>query len=163
AIYLNDDPQLTLAAVVAEEPTVFAGVKAQRGRSLPELAFMVGRHLAYHVGAHRLLLYYPSIEDLTVCFLAALRLVLPDVPAPPGLLRAISELERGITLRISEANRVDLAAAVAAFEAAGSRSDLAAWAADVERCATRAGFLLAGDLEVAAAMLRAEPRAVLDA
>ncbi len=48
-------------------------------------------------------------------------------------------------------NKVDLAAAVAAFEAAGSRGlHLAEWAADVERCATRAGFLLAGDLEVVA-------------
>ncbi len=42
AIYLNDDPELALAAVVAEEPTVIAGGKAQRGRSLTELAFMVG-------------------------------------------------------------------------------------------------------------------------
>src|SRR5262249_44287484 len=145
-IYLNDDPQLTLAAVVAEEPTVFAGVKAQRGRTLPELAFLVGRHLAYHVGAHRLLLYYPSIEEITASFLAPLPPAPPGAPAPPGMARSVSELERGIALRISEDHRVDLAAAVAAFEAAGSRSHLAEWAADVERCATRAGFLLAADL-----------------
>ena len=161
AIYLNDDPQLALASVVTEEPTVIAGVKAQRGRSLTELAFMVGRHLAYHVGPHRLLLYYPSIEELTVCFLAAIRLVLPEVPAPPSVRSAVAELERGIALRITEANRVDLAAAVAAFEAHGSRVHLAEWAGDVERCATRAGFVLSGDLEVSATLLRAEPRAVL--
>jgi hypothetical protein len=162
AIYLNDDPQLALASVIAEEATVMVGAKAQRGRSMPELAFLVGRHLAYHIGPHRLLLYYPSIEDLTACFLAAIRMVLPEVPAPPALLRAVSDLERGIALRISEENRVDLAAAVAAFEAAGSRVHLADWAGDVERCATRAGFLLAGDLEVAAGVLRSEPRAVLE-
>jgi hypothetical protein len=163
AVYFNDDRELTLAAVIAEEPTVMVGSKAQRGRSLSELAFLVGRHLAYHVGAHRLLLYYPSIEDLTACFLAAIRLVLPEVPAPPAMRTAVAELSRGIALRISEANRVDLAAAVAAFEAGGSRVHLAAYAADVERCATRAGFLLAGDLEVAAGVLRGEPRAVLEA
>jgi hypothetical protein len=33
----------------------------------------------------------------------------------------------------------------------------------VERCATRAGYLLAGDLEVAAAILKSEPRSLLDA
>ncbi len=162
AIYLNDDPDFSLAAVIAEEPTVFAGSKAQRGRSMPELAFLVARHLAYHVGGHRLLLYYPSIEDLTACFLAAIRIVLPEVPAPAAVRAAVGELERGIALRISEAHRVDLAAAVAAFEANGSRVHLADWAADVERCATRAGFLLSADLEVAAAVLRSEPRAVLE-
>ncbi len=114
------------------------------------------------MGAHRLLLYYPSIEELTVCFLAAIRIVLPEVPAPPNMRAAVADLSRGIALRISEANRVDLAAGVAAFEAAGSRSHLAEWAADVERCATRAGFLLAGDLEVAVGLLRGEPRAVLE-
>jgi hypothetical protein len=86
---------------------------------------------------------------------------MPELPAPPALRTAVAELERGIALRLAEGARVDLAAAVAAFEAAGSRSHLTEWAADVERCATRAGFLLAGDLEVSATLLRSEPRAVL--
>ncbi len=162
AIFLNDDRDFSLAAVVAEEPTVIAGGKAQRGRSPTELAFLVGRHLAYHIGAHRLLLYYPSIEELTNCFLAAIRIVLPEVPAPPAMRATVTELERGIALRLGEAARVDLAAAVAAFEANGSRVHLAEWAADVERSATRAGFLVCGDLEVAAGVLRSEPRVLLE-
>jgi hypothetical protein len=161
-VYLSDDPSLALASVIAEEPTVFAGNKVLRGRSLTELAFLVGRHLDYHVGGHRLLLYYPSIEELTACFLAAIRLVMPEVPPPASLRNTILEIERGISLRISESARVDLAAAVAAFEAAGSRVHLADWVAAVERCATRAGFLLAGDLEVAINVLRGEPRSVLE-
>jgi len=161
-VYLSDDKDLALASVIAEEPTVFAGNKVLRGRSLPELAFLVGRHLTYHVGGHRLLLYYPSIEDLTACFLAAVRIVLPEVPAPTSLRTQVMELERAIALRLHEGQRVDLAAAVAAFESAGSRAHLAEWVADVERCATRAGYLLAGDLEIAASVLRAEPRGVLD-
>jgi tetratricopeptide (TPR) repeat protein len=163
AIYLNDDPQLALAAVIAEEPTVMVGTKAQRGRSPTELAFLVGRHLAYHVGPHRLLLYYPSMEDLTAVFLAAIRIVLPEVPSPASLRGAVNELQRGISLRMSEAHRVDLAAAVAAFEAGGSRVHLADWAGDVERCATRAGFVLASDLGAASRILAAEPRQVLEA
>jgi tetratricopeptide (TPR) repeat protein len=162
AIHLHDDPELSLAAVVAEEPTVFVGGRALRGRSLPELAFLAGRHLAYHVGSHRLLLYYPSIEELTVCFLAAVRIVMPEVPAPPAIRAQVTELTRGITQRISESARVDLAAAVAEFEKAGSRVHLAEWVGAVEKCATRAGYLLAGDLEVAAAMERTEPRGVLE-
>jgi hypothetical protein len=114
------------------------------------------------MGPHRLLLYYPSIEELTNCFLAAIRIVIPEVPAPPGVRAAVAELERGIALRLTETSRVDLAAAVAAFERHGSRVHLAEWAGDVERCATRAGLVLSGDLEVAAAVLRSEPRAVLE-
>jgi hypothetical protein len=163
AIFIHDDPELALAAVTTEEPTVLVGQKALRGRSLPELAFLVGRHLAYHVGSHRLLLYYPSIEELTVCFLAAVKIVIPEVPAPPNVRAAVSEVERGIAFRLSEKARVDLAAAVAAFEKAGSRANLADWVGAVERCATRAGFLLAGDLAVAGAELRADPMGLLDA
>lgn len=162
AVYLSDDPGLALASVVAEEATVFAGQKVLRGRSLTELAFLVGRHLAYHVGGHRLVLYYPSIEELTAVFLAAVRLVLPEVPAPATLRAAVAETERGIALRLTESARVDLAAAVAAFESGGSRAHIAEWVASVERCATRAGFLLAGDLEIAAGVLRGEGRGVLE-
>ncbi|APR76116.1 Gluconokinase [Minicystis rosea] len=163
AVYLSDEPQLALASVIAEEPTVFAGQKVLRGRSLPELAFFVGRHLAYHVGGHRLLLYYPSIEDLTACFLAAVRIILPEVPAPAPMRATVMELERAIALRLGETARVDLAAAVAAFEAGGSRAHLTEWVAVVERCATRAGYLLAGDLDVVAGVLKNEPRGLLDA
>jgi tetratricopeptide (TPR) repeat protein len=163
AIHIHDDPSLGLAAVMTEEPTVVVGQKVLRGRSLPELAFLVGRHLAYHVGAHELLLYYPSIEELSACFLAAVKIILPEVEAPPAVRVAATELGRAIGLRLTEGQRVDLAAAVAAFEAQGSVANLAAWVAAVERCATRAGYLLAADLEVAANILRAEPRAVLDA
>lgn len=162
-VYLSDDPDLALASVIAEQPTVFAGGKLLRGRSLPELAFYVGRHLTYHVGSHRLLLYYPSIEELTACFLAAVRIVMPEVAAPAAMRAQVLEIERGVALRLSESQRVDLAAAVAAFEAAGSRAHVAEWVAALERCATRAGYLLAGDLEIAGATIKGEPRGILDA
>ena len=162
-IYIHDDPQLALASVIAEAPTVLCGNKAMRGRSLAELAFLVGRHLAYHVGSHRLLLYFPSIEELTACFLAAIRIIMPEVAAPATIRASVMELERGISLRITDAQRAQLAAAVAAFESQGSRANLAEWVAAVERCVTRAGYLLAGDLDVAAGVLGGEPRGVLEA
>jgi tetratricopeptide (TPR) repeat protein len=55
AIYVREDAPVGLVAIPAEEPTVLAGTHALRGRSLQELAFFVGRHLAYHVDVHRLL------------------------------------------------------------------------------------------------------------
>src|SRR5262249_49347578 len=65
AIYLHDDENVGLAAVIAEEEAAVAGGRVLRGRTPSELAFIAARHLAYHVGGHRLLLYYTSIEELS--------------------------------------------------------------------------------------------------
>jgi tetratricopeptide (TPR) repeat protein len=163
AVYIREDAAVTLAAVVAEEPTVIAGSGALRGRTLHELAFLVGRHLAHHVGGHRLLLYYPSLEELSACFLAGISLVLPDVPIPATVREATLSLRERVAARLDAFQRSELDAAVAAFEVAGKRADLGAWVAAVERCATRAGYLLCGELKVAADVLQAEPRGLVTA
>ena len=77
--------------------------------------------------------------------------------------RARDGLGRGIALRLSEAQRAELVKAVAAFAENGSRANLGEWVGAVERAASRAGYLLAGDLDAAASVLKGEPRSVLDA
>lgn len=162
-IYLHDDAEMGLASIIAEEPTALAGGRVLRGRSLPELAFLAGRHLAYHVGGHELMLYYPSIEELSTCFLAGVKIALPDLPLPPSAAPAVNELVSQIEPDLDEATRERLAVAVAAFEAARVRADIAGWVGAVERCATRAGFLLAGDLEIVAGVLRSDPLGLVSA
>jgi hypothetical protein len=163
AIYLHDDATVGLATIIAEEPTAFAGGRVLRGRSLPELAFLAGRHLAYHVGGHRLMLYYSSIEELSSCFLAAVKIALPDLPLPAQTASAVDDLVRRIEPLLDDATHRLLVASVAGFEAARVRADIAGWVGAVERCATRAGFLLAGDLEVAATALRSDPLGLISA
>jgi hypothetical protein len=163
AIYLREDAPMGIAAVVAEEPSVLVGGGALRGRSLPDLAFLVGTHLAYHVGPHRLLLHFPSIDELGVCFLASARLVRPSVPIPAALEEAALALSPLIDLVLGDEDRDRLERAVRAFEQAGSRADLAHWAGAVERCAARAGYLLCGDLPIAAGLLRTEAGGLLQA
>lgn len=162
AIYVHEDAQVAIASVTAEEPTAIAGSKVLRGRSLPELAFLVGRHLAYYVGAHRLTLHYPSIEELSGCFLAAVKIALPEVPLPLHVRKIATQIERRIAPRLTDEQRKLVKAAVAAFEAQGRPANLADWVAAVERCATRAGYLLAGDLEVALGVIRGEPRGLVE-
>ena len=163
AIYLHDDATMGLATIIAEEPTALAGGRVLRGRSLPELAFLAGRHLAYHVGGHRLMLYYPSIEELSTCFLAAVKIALPDLPLPASAAEAVNDLVSRIEAILDEATRDRLAVAVAGFESARVRADIAGWVGAVERCATRAGYLLAGDLEIVAAALRSDPLGLVSA
>ncbi|MEJ7728920.1 MAG: hypothetical protein WKG00_06880 [Polyangiaceae bacterium] len=163
AIYVHDDAAVNLAAVPAEEPSVFAGGGVLRGKTEPELAFLVGRHLAYYLPPHRLLLFYSSIEDLSALFVAAVTLVLPGVPVPRPLAEATHALRRDLGVRLGAEAKAELARAVEAFEAGGTRADLARWVGAVERCATRAGLLLSGDLEVAAAVVRSDGRGVIGA
>ena len=157
AIYIRDDAALALAAVPAEEASVIAGTGVLRGRGLPDLAFLVGRHLAYYVGSHRLLLYYPSIEELSACFVAAVKLVAPSTAVPREIEPLVSALLPKLDDRLGDEARAELRRAFAAFEAAGKRADLAGWASSVERCATRAGYLLCADLAVVLPLLRADP------
>ncbi len=161
AVYLRDDAQVGLAAVIAEEPAVIAGAGVLRGKSLTELAFAAGRHLGYHFGSHRLLLYYPVIDDLAACFLAAVRIVMPNASVPARMEKAAATMQGRIEPLLSTSARAALERAVLAFDAAGSRADLNAWVASVERCSTRAGYLLAGDLRTAATSLAAEGPGVL--
>jgi tetratricopeptide (TPR) repeat protein len=163
AIYLHDDATVGLATIIAEEPTALAGGRVLRGRSLPELAFLAGRHLAYHVGAHQLVLYFSSIDELSSCFLAAVKIAIPDLPVPAAAAAVVNDLVRRIEPRLDAATRAALEAAVAGFEAARVRADIAGWVGAVERCATRAGFLLAGDLEVVATVLRSDPLGLVSA
>jgi tetratricopeptide (TPR) repeat protein len=162
-IYLHDDAEMGLASIIAAEPTALAGGLVLRGRTLPELAFLAGRHLAYHVGGHELMLYYPSIEELSTCFLAAVKIALPDLPLPPSAAPAVNELVDQIEPGLDEATRERLTVAVAGFESARVRADIAGWVGAVERCATRAGFLLAGDLEIVAGVLRSDPLGLISA
>ena len=160
-VYLRDDAQVGLAAVVAEEPSVIAGAGVLRGKTLAELAFAAGRHLAYHFGSHRLLLYYPVIDDLAACFLAAVRIVMPNASVPSRMEKMAAAMQGRIEPLLSAPARAALDRAVLAFEAAGSRADLNGWVASVERCSTRAGYLLTSDLRTAATSLGAEGAGVL--
>jgi tetratricopeptide (TPR) repeat protein len=161
AVHVRDDAEIGLLAVVAEEPTVVAGGAVLRGRSLPDLAFLSGRHLAYHVGSHRLLLFFASLEDLSACLLAALRIARPTLPIPPKMQESALALAALMKPKLPADTLAELERAVAHLNASGRPADLSRWAADVERCATRAGYVLTGDLEVAVNVMKNEPRGVL--
>lgn len=163
AVYLREDAPVGLAAVMAEKPTTIAGAEVLRGRSLADLAFLCGRHLGYYVAEHRILLFFPSLEELATCFAAAVTIVAPTLPVPSRLRDPAAALRARIEEHLRAADREALARAVADFEAAAERADLGRWVADVERCVTRAGFLLCADLDVAVSILRSEPRSALPA
>lgn len=161
ALYILEDADVGLGAVLASEPNVIIGKLAMRRWLIPELAFLVGRHLVYHVGTHQLLLCYPSLEDLTTCLFAALRIVLKNLTIPPRMRDAVLALTQRINANMNDAARMALESAVAALDASGKPANIMKWVSGVEHCATRAGFLLSGDLDVAASLLRADPLGIV--
>jgi tetratricopeptide (TPR) repeat protein len=161
AVYVRDDAGLFLAAVPAAEPSAVVGGRVLRGRAPADLAFLAARHLAYYAGATRLLLYYPSIDDLSTCFLAAVTLALPSAVVPPALVDATARLRAALLARLGEADERVLRRAVEALQAAGLRADLEAWVGAVERTVTRVGFLFGADLGVAVAALRDDATGLL--
>ena len=161
AVYVREDAPVGLAAMTMAEPTAVAGASVLRGRGLLDLAFLVGRHLSYHVEAHKLLIFYPSIEELSACFVAAVKIGMPLIPVPKAFEPAVKFLLPKLEALLGEEDLTKLERAAQRFDAAGTRADLRGWVAAVERSATRTGYLLCGDLGVAEATMRADPRGVV--
>ncbi|XXX71875.1 tetratricopeptide repeat protein [Sorangium sp. So ce134] len=153
AVYLRKDAPIAVAAVTVEEPSVLVGGEALRGRTAAELAFLVGSHVAYHVGPHRLLLHFPSLEELGVCLAAAVKVARPSELVPVELEGAVLALLPLLDERLTDGERDALEAAVFELYEIRAPLDLAHWVGSVERCAARVGYLLTGDLSIAASSL----------
>jgi golgin subfamily B member 1 len=159
-LYAHDTVAGGLAAVQAEGPSTVFALSLGSGQKLPELAFLVARHLVYYRLEHYVLLFYPTLAELTALVLAAVKLARPELPVPisPQSVRLRKELAKYAT----EEQRSALVAAVDQLDARGGKLDLAAWLVGVEQTANRAGLLLSGDLAMALAAIRGEERAIAD-
>jgi tetratricopeptide (TPR) repeat protein len=128
------------AVVPSPEPAVALGPQLLTGRSLPELAFLLARDLAYVRLSGRLLAFYPTVPELRELVSAA--------------------IEGQLDARLDPAQRRTLGAAVQVLSARGGTLDLLPWTRTVERTACRVGLLAAGDVNVAARLLAVDARGV---
>jgi hypothetical protein len=139
-----------------------AGAKVASGRSLEELSFLAGHHMArYRASQYVRVLYDDSLPEMTALFAAALRAARPSlavdapVAAVADRLRAIIERDPAAFARLERVVQlfVDRAAPV----------DLGDWIAGAERTCLRAALLLGGDLHVASRCLAEMPGVPEDA
>jgi hypothetical protein len=144
-------------------PVSRLGKLALSGRTSTELAFLAGRHLSWYREEHLVRMLVPSIPDLEELFLAALSIGNPAIPLGAEMKRRVTPLARAIE-PILEPGQLDrLRGQFLRFVEEGGRTNLQRWATAANFTATRAGFLLAGDLEPARAMLALEDRAQAEA
>ncbi|MBM4360872.1 MAG: tetratricopeptide repeat protein, partial [Deltaproteobacteria bacterium] len=156
AIYLDDKIDTPMSARFAKHQAMVIGKGAMRGRSMGELAFFAGRHLALCRPEYELVLHMHSIDELTACVLAGIKLTLGAGFGGP-LASVVDALTAAVSTQLDDGERRSLDAAVRELTArSSSQVDLTSWVASVERCATRAGFTLCGDLELAIRLVEAE-------
>jgi tetratricopeptide (TPR) repeat protein len=156
AIYLDDKIDTPMSARFAKHQALIVGKGAMRGRSMGELAFFAGRHLALCLPENELLPHMHSIDELTACLLAGIKLTLGAAPSGP-LAAVVDTLAGTLATQLDDEERGALDRAVRRLTARNTgQIDLTAWVAAVERSATRAGFVLCGDLGLAIKLIEAE-------
>jgi hypothetical protein len=150
-----------IEVIQAREPSTALGRTVLSGRSAKDLAFLAARHLTYLRPEHRVLLHYPTRDELTELLFATVQLGLRE-SASAAASPEIRALRARLATRIDEPARRALVQAVQALDARGGQARIGAWMRGVELTAARAGLLVCGDLATAAGFVRAETRAVTD-
>lgn len=137
-------------------PFTVLGAQVLTGRSIPELAFAVGRHLSGYRGEHFVRTLFSATEDLEDLFLAALLIANPKLPIKGAKAARIQPLARAIE-PLLEAPQVDaLRGHYMRFAEEGGRTNLMRWSSAVEKSAARVGLALNQDLVSALDLLEQE-------
>jgi hypothetical protein len=98
----------------------------------------------------------PSIANLEDLFLSALSIGNPGIPFSVDLKRRVIPLAQAIEPILEPAQIDKLRGYYLRFAEEGGRTNLQRWAVAADRTASRAGLLLAGDLNAAVTMLQME-------
>jgi tetratricopeptide (TPR) repeat protein len=141
-------------------PAFVVGANLLQGRPEKELAYVVGKRLAMMRPDHlvRWPHVVPTVSELTTVFLAALKLAVPSVPVvkqqyEKGVAEYLGVLRGLVPPQLLE----QLVVVVQRFLSTKSEADLNRWSRAVDYTATRAGYLMCNDLEVAARLVQSEP------
>jgi golgin subfamily B member 1 len=142
-------------ATAAGAPALVLGKGVAEMRSDIELAFVAGRTLAALRPDHLLRwpTFVPTLAELEIVVRAAIRLINPQIDVPAELAASVAQyttfLERTLTPQVVE----QLTALVRRYLTTTDSPqgpDVGRWSRAACFSTIRAGFLLAGDLEVAA-------------
>ncbi len=161
-VYLQPDKQGEVAVANAHEkgqliPSFMIYANLLQGRPEKEIAFAAGRWLSFMRGGHYLKLALPTNTELKTAFLSAIAMVKSDFPIPNDMRPVVQQYLPEMQKRIQPQWLEQLGLVVNRFMQNAPEIDLAKWGNAVEATAHRAGFVIAGDLEVAAKMVSMEP------
>ena len=143
-------------------PSFVVGASLLQGRPEKELAYAVAKKLSFMRPDHfvRWPTVVPTLAQLRVVFLAALKLAQPAFTVKPELAQPVSQYLDLLKKLVPPQMAEQLTVVVQRFVTSQAEADITRWARAVDLTATRAGFLMCNDLDVAARLVQVEPVAV---
>jgi tetratricopeptide (TPR) repeat protein len=156
----NQPGEISLANVLEKQrliPSFVVGKNLLAGRPEKEVAFVAARKLCLVRPEHYLRLALQTNTERKVALLAAIAMVVPNFPVPQELIPYVQQEMGQIQTRVAAGVLEQLARLVRDFMQKAPEVDLSKWEHAVDATSYRVGFILCGDLEVAARMVSAEP------
>jgi len=154
-VLANHDSGLNFA--VTDPPALFLGRSALAGGPSKALAFLAGLRLSYFRPGHQVRQIVPTGTALRAWFLAAIRAVQPYFPVSDELSATVAEHVATIKQTITGSSLDVLTSVVTKVVQSETSLDLKRWMTGVDLTADRAGFVLANDLAMSLAVVRATP------
>ncbi len=118
---------------------------------------MAGRHLSYMRPGHYLRMLVPTGSGLRAWLLAAIKTAVGQFPVPKDLAGSVDEHLAAFKKHLAGPQQETLRSLVQKLLSAAPELDLKKWVANVDLTADRVGLILANDLELTTAVVRATP------
>jgi hypothetical protein len=154
--YRKSDPG-GLSFLFTNPPGIGLGKGALAGGPSQALAFVAGRHLAYFRPGYYLRHLVPTGSGLRAWLLASIQMVQPKFPVPANLTGPTKEAVAALKEHLTGQQKDELTSLVNKLLAASPALDMKKWVAAVDLTVDRVGFVLANDLEIALAIVKASP------
>jgi golgin subfamily B member 1 len=160
-VYLQPEQQGEIAVANTHEkgnliPSFVVRANLLQGRPEKEIAFASARWLTFMRPEHYLKLALPTNTELKTAFLSAIVLVRRDFPLPADMQELVAQYLPEMQRRIPHNWLEQLGIVVNRFLQNAPEINLARWGNAVDLTSHRAGFIVAGDLDVAARMVSTE-------
>jgi tetratricopeptide (TPR) repeat protein len=156
-VHVLADHDSGLNFAVTDPPALFLGRSALAGGPAKALAFLAGLRLSYFRPGHQVRQIVPTGTALRAWFLAAIRAVQPYFPVSDELSATVAEHVGTIKQTLTGPALDVLTSVVSKVVQSEASLDLKRWMTGVDLTADRAGFILANDLPMALAVIRATP------
>jgi golgin subfamily B member 1 len=164
-VYLQaEQPGDIFVANIEEKGSLVPAIVVRQGvltgRTEKEIAFAAARQLTLMRPEHYLKLALPSNTELKTAFLSALIHIQPNFPLKPDQVALVQQYLPLLRSKLQPQWIEILTSVVKKFLQNPTEIDLVKWGNAVEATAHRVGFVVCGDLEVAARLVSAEPAQV---
>jgi tetratricopeptide (TPR) repeat protein len=139
------------------QPSFVVRANLLQGKPEKEIAFSAARWLTFMRKDHFLKLALPTNTELKTAFLSAIVMVKRDFPIPQDMRGMVGQYLPEMQKRMPPHHLEQLGAVVNRFIQAAPEINLSKWGNAVDATAHRVGFIICGDLEVAAKIVSVEP------